>query len=201
MRFSSAIKSPSDSLSLDEATCECSYNINEPLETKASDISEPQEDAYNHTNVDSEILETAEAPQIPPPTRKTSPSPMYHNDYFQIAKSSVAGWGAFATRDLTRGDIILRETPLFVADNDNIFHEFYRLDGSAMNVALSLHSHPLIKGGTPRILAVWQTNWQVWTPSSFSFIKPLTGMQFCYYVLCGRLVSHCGPFQPCLLPC
>ncbi|KAK4064057.1 uncharacterized protein Triagg1_9213 [Trichoderma aggressivum f. europaeum] len=126
--------------------------MSETLELEANDTCDTQEDTGN-TDVDLMIPKTIKPPMIPPAILKMSPEPMYGNEYFEIAKSSVAGWGAFATRDLTKGDVILREIPLFVADTDKVFHEFYKLDGSAKKVALSLHSHRLIKGGTPQILA------------------------------------------------
>lgn len=147
-------------MSSDDATCECSDNLSETLELEANDTCDTQKGTGN-TDVNLEIPKTIKAPPILPAILKMSPEPMYGNEYFEIAKSSVAGWGAFATRDLTKGDVILREIPLFVAETDEVFHEFYKLDGSAKKVALSLHSHRLIKGGTPQILAVWQTNWQV----------------------------------------
>ncbi|KAL6837096.1 hypothetical protein V8C40DRAFT_229182 [Trichoderma camerunense] len=131
--------------------------MSETPEMELNDTCEIPVDADN-IDVDLEILKAIKAPLIPPPILKMSPEPMYGNEYFEIAKSSVAGWGAFATRDLTKGDVILREIPLFVAETDKVFHEFYELDENAKKVALSLHSHRLIKGGTPQILAVWQTN-------------------------------------------
>ncbi|KAL7796833.1 hypothetical protein V8C37DRAFT_371608 [Trichoderma ceciliae] len=148
-----------DTARSDEAVCECcSYDINETPPPETQECDELEESVGNYTDFNLEMLNIAEAALIPLPTRKTSRSPIYHNEYFQVAESSVAGWGAFATRDLTKGDVILREIPLFVSENDDVFHEFYKLDKNAMNVALSLHSHQLIKGGTPRILGVWRTN-------------------------------------------
>ncbi|KAL7906130.1 hypothetical protein GGI35DRAFT_482914 [Trichoderma velutinum] len=146
-----------DVLSSDDATCEFSDTVSETLEMEANDTCEAQENTDN-ADVDLEIRKDIKAPLSPPAILKMSPGPMYRNEYFEVAKSSVAGWGAFATRDLTKGDVILREMPLFVAETDKVFHEFYKLDGSAKKVALSLHSHRLVKGGTPQILAVWQTN-------------------------------------------
>lgn len=92
-------------------------------------------------------------------TRKDSPAAEFENDFFRVDKSAVAGWGAFAAKDLTKGDIILKEIPLFVATNADLFDEFYNLDSNDMNIALSLHSHKDIKGGTPKILGIWHTNW------------------------------------------
>ncbi|OPB37905.1 hypothetical protein A0O28_0101890 [Trichoderma guizhouense] len=150
---SSISDTQSDVLSSGDATCEYSDNMSETLEMEANDTCEIPVDTDN-TDVDLEILKAIKTPSIPSAILKMSPEPMYSNDYFEIAKSNVAGWGAFATRDLTKGDVILREIPLFVAETNKVFHEFYKLDESAKKVALSLHSHRLIKGGTPQILAV-----------------------------------------------
>ncbi|KAJ4862429.1 SET domain-containing protein [Trichoderma breve] len=154
---SSISDTKSDILSSGDATCEFSDTMSETPEMEPNDTCEIPVDTDN-TDVDLEIPKAIKAALIPPAIIKTSPEPMYGNEYFEIAKSSVAGWGAFATRDLTKGGVILREIPLFVAETDKVFHEFYKLDESAKKVALSLHSHRLIKGGTPQILAVWQTN-------------------------------------------
>ncbi|KAH8124888.1 SET domain-containing protein [Trichoderma asperelloides] len=91
-------------------------------------------------------------------TRKMSSDPEFENDFFKVSKSKVAGWGAFATRDLAKGDVILRERPLFVATNNDLFQEFYNLGSDDMDIALSLHSHQFIKGDTPIILGIWHTN-------------------------------------------
>ncbi|KAM0247736.1 hypothetical protein ACHAQJ_009743 [Trichoderma viride] len=125
---------------------------------EAKNGDELKESTDDYTDISLEALEITEAALIPPLTRKMLPDPVYRNDYFKVDKSEVAGWGAFAARDLAKGDVILREIPLFVAEIDDIFHEFYKLDKNAMDVALSLHSHQFIKAGTPRILGIWKTN-------------------------------------------
>ncbi|TFB02701.1 hypothetical protein CCMA1212_005125 [Trichoderma ghanense] len=175
MRASSTTETQSDTLSSDETTCEDLDTTSETLETTATDSGTLQEetlDALVHLTI-SETAKAEEKPEaegepetpfILPLARKLSPSPEYRNEYFQVAKSRVAGWGAFATRDLKLGDIILREIPLFVAESHNIIREFYKLSLQDREVALSLHAHELIKGDTPRITAVWHTNWQVSLP-------------------------------------
>lgn len=95
------------------------------------------------------------------PVAKRSPSPHFCNDFFGIGRSKTAGWGAFAERILHRGDVILRETPLMVADSSSLFSEFYKLDPPARQLALSLHANELAKPGTALIRAVWATNWYV----------------------------------------
>ncbi|KAH0489308.1 hypothetical protein TgHK011_009744 [Trichoderma gracile] len=166
----STTETQSDALSSDETTCEDFDNMSETLETTATDIETLQKETLDIL-VDLTISETAKAKEEPevegepetrfilPLTRKLSTSPEYRNEYFQVAKSRVAGWGAFATRDLKRGEVILREIPLFVAESHNILREFHKLSVQDREVALSLHAHELIKGDTPKITAVWHTNW------------------------------------------
>ncbi|KAL6816570.1 hypothetical protein J3E69DRAFT_375207 [Trichoderma sp. SZMC 28015] len=102
----------SDLLSSGDATCEFSDTMSETPEMELNDTCEIPVDTDN-TDVDLEIPKAIKAPLTPPAVLKTSPEPMYGNEYFEIAKSSVAGWGAFATQDLTKGDVILREIPFF----------------------------------------------------------------------------------------
>lgn len=179
----------SDALSLDDATCEYSDTMSETPEMEPNDTCETQVDTDN-TDVDLEIPKAIKTSLIPSAILKMSPEPMYGNEYFEIARSNVAGWGAFATRDLTKGDVILREIPLFVAETDKVFHEFYKLDENAKKVALSLHSHRLIKGGTPQILAVWQTNWQVLAASIYVFLK---FANMCVVLLLLTMRRACSP--------
>ncbi|KKP01960.1 hypothetical protein THAR02_05937 [Trichoderma harzianum] len=101
-----------DELSSDDATCESSDTMSETPEMEANDTCETQVDTDN-ADVDLEIPKAIKTTLTPSTILKKSPGPMYSNEYFEIAKSSVAGWGAFATRDLTKGDVILREIPFF----------------------------------------------------------------------------------------
>lgn len=71
----------------------------------------------------------------------------------------MAGLGAFAVRDLVLGDVILRERPLFISDNLNLYRNFEALDQKTKDIALSLHANDQIKPGTNPLLAVWLTNW------------------------------------------
>lgn len=84
---------------------------------------------------------------------------MFHNEYFTISRTENAGWGAFAAKDLKYGDKILFEKPLFVADWRTLYKEFEKLDLSQQRIAMSLHANELCKSGTPRLQAIWTTNW------------------------------------------
>lgn len=97
----------------------------------------------------------------PPVVPQISPTHAFENEYFQVSCSTIAGLGAFAKQDLHFGDVILREKPLFLAEPQRLFDEFGKLAPSLKRVALSLHSNPNLKAGTPRIQAIWNTNWQV----------------------------------------
>lgn len=92
---------------------------------------------------------------------KTTPSPHFRNNFFAVARSETAGWGAFAAKTLGRGDVILRERPLMVADRSSVFSEYEKLDSTARQLALSLHANEYCKPGTPLIQTVWATNWYV----------------------------------------
>lgn len=108
-----------------------------------------------------ELLPTpaADGPLTPSPDGPSPGIVIFHNDYFAVAQSRIAGWGAFAARDLKYGDRILVERPLLVADTNSLFKEFERLSPRQREVALGLHANSSVKPGTPRLQAVWMANW------------------------------------------
>ncbi|KAF5000090.1 hypothetical protein FGRMN_2024 [Fusarium graminum] len=83
---------------------------------------------------------------------------IFENEYFAVKRSEIAGWGAFAVRELKYGDRILVEKPLFTADSTTLFREFDKLSESLRDVALGLHANSSCKPGTPQIKAIWTTN-------------------------------------------
>lgn len=127
-------------------------------------MARPSRDGTFDTAADGQRMPDAEPDYkdpLPPIVFKTCATPQFSNDFFEIARSPTAGWGAFAVKTLRQGDVILRERPLFIADSPKLFSEYDKLEPQAKEVALSLHAHGLVKPGTPRIQAVWATNWQV----------------------------------------
>lgn len=96
---------------------------------------------------------------LPPISYQTTPSEHFQNESFAVAPSNIAGCGAFAKRDLHRGDVILRERPLFVATSETLFREFEGLDRGIQAVAMDLYANEGVKVGTPKLLAIWRTNW------------------------------------------
>ncbi|KAF7563246.1 hypothetical protein G7046_g888 [Stylonectria norvegica] len=87
-----------------------------------------------------------------------SPGELYRNDYFVVTRSNIAGWGAFAAKDLKYGETIHSEVPLLLADSTSPFQEFHKLDRFHQRILLSLHANHLCKYGTERFMAIWTTN-------------------------------------------
>ncbi|KAF4450504.1 set 5, partial [Fusarium albosuccineum] len=108
-----------------------------------------------------EPLSTPNTDEGPLTPSAAGPSPgivIFENDYFTVAQSTIAGWGAFATRDLKYGDRILQERPLILANANTLFKEFDKLSMPERELALGLHANSDCKLGTPRLQAVWTTN-------------------------------------------
>ncbi|KAF4444965.1 hypothetical protein F53441_11019 [Fusarium austroafricanum] len=93
-----------------------------------------------------------------PETPSSVTDVLFQNEDFVVKRSLIAGWGAFAVRDLKSGDKILVEKPLFNADHTTLFEEFDNLSESMKEVALGLHANSYCKPGLPRIKAIWTTN-------------------------------------------
>ena len=154
----------------------------------------------NHSEVASSAAVTPNTHGIclPPIIIKTTPEPHFRNAFFEIGPSKIAGWGAFASRELRHGQVILREAALFTADSTRLFKQYDQLRPEEKQVALSLHANSLAKPGTPRIQAIWATNWHV-----LLFLGPcVTGA----VVLTGLTASPlavgmlaCSPWLPGLI--
>jgi len=54
-----------------------------------------------------------------------TPRRYHYQDFFEIRKSARGGLGAFAVRDLKRGDIILAERPLLTSTSGNLVKDYY----------------------------------------------------------------------------
>lgn len=103
----------------------------------------------------------AAALPTPPTTPVKTPSPAAAAaaKAFVVRPSSTGGMGAYATRALSRGDVVLEETPLLVvADRGDLYAAFARLGRRKLTKALKLHASDHFKPGTPWIEAVWDTN-------------------------------------------
>lgn len=77
----------------------------------------------------------------PPPTRDSSGNTKYnYQSYFEIKESPVGGLGAFAVKDLYKGDIILMEAPILRTNGFDLFKDFRALDKDTREIFLSLHA-------------------------------------------------------------
>ncbi|KAH8714113.1 hypothetical protein BGZ61DRAFT_530781 [Ilyonectria robusta] len=124
-----------------------------PLETVEERSDGPTAlDSESH-HVQCEVVQHPITPGLEWPTNV-----IFQNDFFAVSESTIAGWGAFATKDLKYGDRILIEKPLFTADSSSLFKEFDRLNRVEQEVALALHANDMCKPGTPKLQAIWTTN-------------------------------------------
>lgn len=97
-------------------------------------------------------------------------SSLFNNTFFAITPSPISGWGAFALRDLHKGECILAETPLFTATPSSLFKEFAKLTSGDRGVVWSLAENKLCKPGTPRLQSIWNANWLVSMSLTWSVI-------------------------------
>ncbi|KAM0349658.1 hypothetical protein ACHAPU_003487 [Fusarium lateritium] len=126
---------------------------------------QPLENGLNTLYTRSRSLDTSQPPAyigVDPAPLPLNPSPstevIFENEHFAIKRSEIAGWGAFAVRELKHGDKILVEKPLLSADTTTLFREFDKLSEPLRDIALGLHANSSCKPGTPQIKAIWTTN-------------------------------------------
>ncbi|KAI8306161.1 hypothetical protein K4K59_011628 [Colletotrichum sp. SAR11_240] len=82
---------------------------------------------------------------------------IFQNEFFEIRRSPVAGWGAFATRKLDKGDQILVEKALYHATYEDVEPSVLNLHEHEQKVANDLHAH-FGRDGETKAQAVWNTN-------------------------------------------
>ncbi|KAI8159465.1 hypothetical protein K4K49_007581 [Colletotrichum sp. SAR 10_70] len=82
---------------------------------------------------------------------------IFQNEFFEIRRSPVAGWGAFATRKLDKGDQILVEKALYHATYEDVESSVLSLHEHEQKVANDLHAH-FGRDGETKAQAVWNTN-------------------------------------------
>ncbi|EKJ71318.1 hypothetical protein NXS19_001737 [Fusarium pseudograminearum] len=145
----------------------------------AGDMNTPDADEYVHTKVASLPLKPTEATVI------------FENEYFQVKRSDLAGWGAFAVRELKEGDQILLEKPLFTATNLTLFDGFASLSKPLQDVAYSLHANDNFHAAYPVEVLIWKTN-------AFSTANPSKGR--CYdeaglFPIASRFNHACEPMN------
>lgn len=84
-------------------------------------------------------------------------SVIFANDFFEVRRSPVAGWGAFAKKKLRRGDRILIERALYHATHEEVQAAFEELPEDEKKMADDLHAH-YSRDGETNAEAIWNTN-------------------------------------------
>lgn len=79
----------------------------------------------------------AAAPPSPPDNAEKETASA--EGFFKIQRSDLGGLGAFATRDLTRGQTILEERPLLRTTHFRLLPDYHNLSDAAKKAYLSLH--------------------------------------------------------------
>lgn len=87
--------------------------------------------------------ECEEYPLCPPPTpvEPDEQPENFSNGFFEIKSSLLAGFGAFALKNLRWGQTILVEKALFHADRQTLFDELDRLTPSLKQAYYRMHAH------------------------------------------------------------
>ncbi|ROT36360.1 SET domain-containing protein [Sodiomyces alkalinus F11] len=85
---------------------------------------------------------------------------LFANDFFEIRNSPGKGWGAFAVRDLFKGDHILMEQAVIHAYDCNLMEVFNGLDDVERQIVLDLHAYKPAANSSleARVLSAWHTN-------------------------------------------
>ncbi|KAK8104252.1 uncharacterized protein PG998_011285 [Apiospora kogelbergensis] len=91
-----------------------------------------------------------------PPGPPSSPE-HYSNRFFEIRKSSLAGYGAFASQDLGWGQKILVEPELFRADHVSLYDEFDKLTEGSQQAFERMTAHSK-QSGFDKTTSIFRTN-------------------------------------------
>lgn len=81
----------------------------------------------------------------------------YSNEYFEVKKSHLGGLGAFAKRDLRRGEVILVERPTIKANPWNFHGELSALAPELQAAVGRMHGHKRFYDQDPS-MAIFMTN-------------------------------------------
>ncbi|KAK7962687.1 uncharacterized protein PG986_003512 [Apiospora aurea] len=91
-----------------------------------------------------------------PPGPPSSPE-HYRNKFFEICKSPLAGYGAFARQDLRWGQQILVEPELFHADHVTLYDEFDKLTVASQQAFKRMAAH-CPYAGFDAVTSIFRTN-------------------------------------------
>ncbi|KAK8043597.1 hypothetical protein PG993_006027 [Apiospora rasikravindrae] len=115
-----------------------------------------------------------------PPGPPSSPE-HYRNKFFEIRKSPLAGYGAFARQDLKWGQQILVEPELFHADHVTLYDEFDKLTVGSQQAFKHMSAH-CPYAGFDKVTSIFRTN-------SFN----VGGGQAGIFLVAARFNHACSP--------
>ncbi|KAK8075204.1 hypothetical protein PG997_009867 [Apiospora hydei] len=115
-----------------------------------------------------------------PPGPPSSPE-HYRNKFFEIRKSPLAGYGAFARKDLRWGQQILVEPELFHADHVTLYDEFDKLTVGSQQAFKRMAAH-CPYAGFDAVTSIFRTN-------SFN----VGGGQAGIFLVAARFNHSCSP--------
>ncbi|CZR55981.1 uncharacterized protein PAC_05869 [Phialocephala subalpina] len=122
-------------------------------------VSPPKlEDSSSSSSFNSEHSRASSGSSIdsiyPKPPAK--PDPIFVSEYFEVRKSPKGGYGAFATKDIEVGTVVMSEEPLFRAATMDVYYMYWNLTAEQRVEYRSLHGWSGL--GLPRLLAIFKTN-------------------------------------------
>ena len=84
----------------------------------------------------------------------------FRNEFYEVKRSTTAGYGAFALRNLVRGQTILIEKSLLHADNSTLRNELKKLAPELRQAFDRMHGHGIGECDTMllRRIAIFKTN-------------------------------------------
>ncbi|KHJ36037.1 hypothetical protein EV44_g3469 [Erysiphe necator] len=108
---------------------------------------------------------------------------LFDNDIFEVRKTLHKGFGAFATRDIDEGAIILTEKPLMKAENMTIYYEFEKLSYQQRQEYCNLAFWEKLG---PAPIAIFKTN-------RFEITRAIGGI----FPKSSRFNHSCHPYATC----
>ena len=107
-------------------------------------------------NPDSSPLSPSGLP-VAQPSFKGNSECLFSNEFFEVRRSKLAGWGCFASRDLSRGTTLLTESPILAPKAlTPVWEEFGKISDEDKAIIMSLHAfNPL---GVSKLQAICTTN-------------------------------------------
>ena len=115
------------------------------------------------TSIPTLTLSSSSTSKFPNPSSSSSPSeqeaknpPLFTNEHFEVNLSAKGGYGAFATKNITAGTVIMSEKPLFKANFCEVFLQYEQLTPKQREEYLTLHGWDGIS--TNKILSIFVTN-------------------------------------------